>query len=73
MGSALSPILANILVNDLEQKIVKNFVNSGKVLHYSRFVDDSIVLIHKNSVRQFLKQINSYDGMIQFTCEDMNS
>ena len=41
MESALSPILANILVNDLEQKIVKFFVNSGKGLHYSRFLSVS--------------------------------
>ena len=73
MGSALSPLLANILVNDLEQKIVKKFIDTGKVLHYSRFVDDSLIIIRKNALRQFLKQINSFDHLLNFTCDEMDS
>jgi uncharacterized protein YkuJ len=33
MGSALSPMLANILVNELEQQIVKKYENLGKIAH----------------------------------------
>ena len=72
MGSALSPILANILMNDLEQKIITKFINSGNIIHYSRFVDDSIVIIHKNSIRLFFKQINNYDSLIKYTMEKMD-
>ena len=73
MKSSLSPILANILMNDLEQKIIKKHIDTGNVLHYSRFVDDSVVIIRKNAVRSFLKQINNYDSLINFTLEEMNS
>ena len=72
MGSALSPMLANILVNNLEQKIVKNFEETGKIVHYTRYVDDSIIIIRKSSIRQFLKQINNFDEKLVFTLEEMN-
>ena len=48
MGSALAPMLANILANDLEQKVVKKYESEGKIVHYTRYVDDSFIIIRKN-------------------------
>ena len=72
MGSSLSPMMANILVNDLEQKIVKKYEKNSKIVHYTRYVDDSIIIIRKNSLRLFLKEMNSYDSKLNFTLEEMN-
>ena len=72
MGSSLSPMMANILANDLEQKIVKKYEKNNKIVHYTRYVDDSIIIIRKNSLRLFLKEMNSYDSKLNFTLEEMN-
>ena len=61
MGSALSPMLSNIFVHALETKIVQKYIDQGKLIHYTRFADDSLIVIHKNSIRSFTKEINYFD------------
>ena len=57
----------------MEQKVVKRFLNTGKIIHYSRFVDDSIVIIKKSALRRFLKEIHNSDHLLNFTCDEMDS
>ena len=73
MGSALSPMLSNIFVHALETKVIKKYADTGKLIHYSRFADDSIIVLHKNSLRSFVKEINYFDKSLNFTIEEMNS
>jgi hypothetical protein len=56
MGSALSPMLFIIFVHALETKVIKKYADSGKLINYSRFADDSIIVLHKNNVRSFVKK-----------------
>ena len=68
MGSPVSPIVANLYMEYLEQKSL------GTALHHPRFwcryVDDTFV-IHKEANKQgFLQHINSVDPAIKFTVED---
>jgi hypothetical protein len=56
MGSSLSQLLSNIFVHSLESKIVQKYKNTGKIKFYSRFADDSLLIIHKNSVRNFFER-----------------
>ena len=56
MGSSLSPLLSNIFVHSLESKIVQKYKKTGKIKFYSRFADDSLLIIHKNSVRNFFER-----------------
>ena len=72
MGSALSPMLSNIFIHALETKIVDKYKKSGKIISYSRFADDSLIIIHKNSMRAFVKEINNFDKSINYTIEKMN-
>ena len=72
MGSALSPMLSNIFIHALETKIVEKYKKSGKIISYSRFADDSLIIIHKNSMRAFVKEINNFDKSINYTIEKMN-
>ena len=72
MGSSLSSILSNIFVHSSESKIVQKYKNTGKIKFYSRFADDSLLIIHKNSVRSFLKEINGYDKSLNFTVNHMD-
>ena len=68
MGSPVSPIVANLYMEYLEQKSL------GTAPHHPRFwcryVDDTFV-IHKEANKQgFLQHINSVDPAIKFTVED---
>ena len=69
MGSSLSPIISYIFVNNLESKIVQKYLETGKIKFYSRFADDSLIIIHKNSIRGFLREINNFDKSLNFTVD----
>ena len=51
MGSPLSPILANIVLQDLEQEIIttNNIISS----FYFRYVDDIVLALHKDRLKEF--------------------
>ena len=68
MGSPVSPIVANLYMEYLEQKALSTAPNPPRFWH--RFVDDTFV-IHKEANKQgFLQHINSVDPAIRFTVED---
>ena len=56
----------------MEQKIIKNHFLSGNLISYYRYADDCILIIRKNAVRGFMKDINSYDQGLKFTLEQMS-
>ena len=68
MGSPVSPIVANLYMEYLEQKVLSTAPNPPR--SWCRFVDDTFV-IHKEVNKQgFLQHINSVDPAIRFTVED---
>ena len=68
MGSLVSPIVANLYMEYLEQKALSTAPHPPRFLH--RFVDDTFVF-HKEANKQgFLQHINSVDSAIKFTVED---
>ena len=63
MGSPVSPIVANLYMEDLEQKALS-------IAPWCRYVDDTFV-IHKEANKQgFLQHIKSVDPAMKFTVED---
>ena len=68
MGSPVSPIVANLYMEYLEQKALSTASNLPRFWY--RFVDNTFV-IHKEVNKQgFLQHINSVDPAIKFTVED---
>ena len=68
MGSPVSPIVANLYMEYLEQKALSTAPHPPRFWH--RYVDDTFV-IHKRANKQgFLQHINSVDPAIKFTVED---
>ena len=68
MGSPVSPIVANLYMEYLEQKALSTAPHPPKF--WGRYVDDTFV-IHKEANKQsFLQHINSVDPAIRFTVED---
>ena len=69
MGSALGPVLANIIVSQFEKLIVSELIKSGVITFYRRYVDDTLVLIKPSDIPEILNKFNTFDKNIQFTID----
>jgi len=70
MGSPLAPLLADIFMIQLENKLMTQ-LRGAEVMWYKRYVDDTFVLVDKNANIDNIKYIlNSYHPDIQFTSAD---
>jgi hypothetical protein len=69
MGSPLGPTLANIIMTEFETVIVKPLINSGIMVFYKRYVDDTLVLAKPSDIEHILNTFNTFDSQIQFTVD----
>ncbi|CAF5034961.1 unnamed protein product, partial [Rotaria sp. Silwood1] len=68
MGSPLGPILADLFMSNLEQKL--NRFSTNKPLTWIRYVDDIFCIFNKKqNINEFLKRINKWHPNIKFTIE----
>lgn len=67
MGSPLSPILSDLVMDDLETNC-RNLL-SFPLSVYGRYVDDIFSIVPRNQIDCILSQFNSYHPRLQFTCE----
>ena len=68
MASPISPIVANLYMEDLETKAIQSAQNPPSF--WRRFVDDTLTIMKSSQVESFLKHLNSIDHHIQFTNEE---
>ena len=71
MGSPISPIVANLFVEEFEVRAIETAKNPPKL--WKRFVDDTCVILSSESKEEFFQHINSIDPRIQFTTEESKS
>ena len=57
MGSSLGPVLANIIMTELERVIVEPLITSGKIKFHIRYVDDTLLLV-KEECLSFISSIH---------------
>ena len=69
MGSSLGPVLANIIMTELENKIIKPLITDGTIKFYSRFVDDTLLIVKHENVKQIHDQLNKFDKNLRFTVD----
>ena len=69
MGSALGPVLANIILSEFEKLIVSDLIKSGVIKFYRGYVDDTLVLIKPSDIPEILNKFNTFDKNIQFTID----
>ena len=50
MGSPLGPVLANIIMTELEEKVIRKFVEDGIIKLYGLYVDDTILVIKPKDI-----------------------
>lgn len=69
MGSSLSPVLANIFMEWMENRILNKSVNKPKL--WLRYVDDTFVIWPHGKVNldTFLEVLNNEEETIKFTVE----
>ena len=68
MGSPISPIVANLYMEDMETKAIQSAQNPPSF--WRRFVDDTLTTIKSSQIENFLQHLNSIHHHIQFTKED---
>ena len=67
MGSPVSPIIANLYMEYLEQKALST---APTPRFWHRFVDDTFAIHKEVNKQDFLQHINSVDPAIRFTVKD---
>ncbi|XP_070835613.1 uncharacterized protein [Chaetodon trifascialis] len=70
MGSPVSPIVANLYMENMERTAL-NFFKGTTPSHWYRYVDATWVKIQSQEVQAFTEHINSVDKNIKFTREDV--
>lgn len=70
MGSPLGPVLANIIMTELENTIVKELIDKSMIKFYIRYVDDTLLLVKEKDISRIHKRLNSFDKNIKFTIDD---
>ena len=71
MGSPLSPIVANLYMENFEVEAIRSAPHPPYL--WKRFVDDTFTILQSSQKHWFLEHINSIDQHIQFTAEDQRS
>ena len=71
MGSPVTPVVANICMESIEEMAIKQTPVRPKV--WKHFVDDSFSIINKNAISTFHDALNSIEPKIQFTIEYENN
>ncbi|KAK3743594.1 hypothetical protein QZH41_010237, partial [Actinostola sp. cb2023] len=67
MGSPISVVVADLVMEELESRALATFTNPPSL--YGRYVDDTICVIQKDQINAFHQHLDSQDPNIKFTVE----
>lgn len=67
MGSPASPVIADIVMEELLMKFEENAPHEPRLL--TKYVDDLFAIVKTDAVEDMLSCLNSYNRSIRFTCE----
>lgn len=67
MGSPISPVLANLVMESLETEVLKKL--EFVPIFYTRYVDDIILCIPTNKIDDTVTEFNKFHHRLQFTTE----
>ena len=69
MGSSLGPTLANIIMTEMEKKVLPDLLSAGIIKSYIRYVDDTLVMLKTEEIENVLNIFNSFDENLKFTVD----
>ncbi|XP_062703586.1 uncharacterized protein LOC134286038 [Aedes albopictus] len=71
MGSPLSPVVANLIMEKVEQDAITRLEENNITLSiYRRYVDDCFIVGRREDVEKVVEQFNVIDEKLQFTVEE---
>ena len=69
IGSSLGPVLANIIMTELEDVVIKPLITNGTIKFYTRFVGDTLLVIKPENVKKVHNALNKFDKNLRFTVD----
>ena len=69
MGGSLGSVLANIIMTECKKVIVNKLMKEKVIVFYTRYVDDTLLIIKKRDISYVLNQFNSFDKNLKFTID----
>ena len=69
MGSSLGPVLANIIMTEIEDVVIKSLIINSTIKLYTRFVDDTSLLIKLDNVKEVHNSLKKFDKILCFTVD----
>ena len=67
MGSPISPGVANLAMEDFEEKALDSASTKPHVWYH--YVDDTFTILHEYTIQEFTEHINSQNEHIKFSIE----
>ena len=67
MGSPVSAVIANIFMEDFEERAIASAIHKPKI--WKRYVDDIFTILDRDQVDGFLQHLNNQQPTIRFTME----
>ena len=67
MESPLGPVLANIIMIELEKIIIKDLVDKSLIKVYMQCVIDNLLLVKEKDIKLIHERLSSFDKNIKLT------
>ena len=61
--------MANIIVTELENKVIKPLMNNGTLKFYCRYVNDTLIVVKPQHASLIHKVLNGFDKNSKFTVD----
>ena len=58
---SLSSLLGNIIIANLEEKVINSLINNNAIKFYARYVDVTLFVIKREDVPPIQNLLNSFD------------
>ena len=71
MDKQTGPLLANVIMTDLENCIVKKLISDSIIKFYGRYVDDTLLVLKPSVISKVHEFFNSFHSNIQFTVDKL--
>ena len=68
MGSSLDPVLANIIMTELEETIIQQLIENDTIKFYCHYVDDTLMVTEDKYIDFVHKKLNSFDKQSKIYC-----
>ena len=61
MGASLGPVLANIIMTELEDLVIRKLMDDSVIKFYARYVDDTLLMVKPKDIERVHQSLNRFD------------